>query len=162
VLYYWGAIFQIAFSKKKNIVFAPIVKGLLLLCLTGTMLVAHFLLGDAFSMGEDMVWTLTLVHYVVPIGTILDWLLFDKKGLIKLYFPLLWLLAPVFYFVYAMLGSQIENGLVDMTRYPYPFLDIDVLGVNRVLFTSLIILGAFLVIGYIYFLIDKILSKIKR
>lgn len=162
LVYFVASVMKITFSRNKAVVFLPTIKGMILLCLTATMLVAHFLLGDAFSMGGEMVWTLILVHYVVPFGAIFDWILFDKKGTFKVYAPLLWILAPVIYFIYAMLASRIGNGIGYGSRYPYPFLDIDVLGVEKVLLTSLVMIGSFVVVGYLFFLMDFLMHKIKK
>ena len=46
-----------------------------------TGLVAHFMLRGMFAGMDPMGKAgLTLLHYVVPVGTLLDWILFDEKG----------------------------------------------------------------------------------
>ncbi len=57
--------------------------------ITVTWLVAHFILGS-FTMGASLRVSIRLVHYVVPIMTLLDWLLFDEKGRMRATSPLLW------------------------------------------------------------------------
>ncbi len=141
-------------------VWCPALKGIAMMAVTVTLLVAHFILGMRFTMNNSSGISLLLVHYVVPIMTIGDWLFFDLKGLIKAYSPLLWALGPLVYFVYAMIAARIGDGIGYQSRYPYPFIDVDKLGWGTVLLTVLAMAVAFTALGYIYFGIDWGLSKI--
>lgn len=59
-------------------------KGLVILIISVTLIVFHFILRPRmFSMINSaylMSWSNVIIHYVVPIMTIFDWILFDKKG----------------------------------------------------------------------------------
>jgi hypothetical protein len=141
-------------------VWCPALKGIAMMAVTVTWLVAHFVLGLRFTMSDSSGISLLFVHYLIPIMVIIDWLLFDPKGLIKAYSPLVWPLGPLLYFAYAMVAARIGNGIGDQSRYPYPFLDVDKLGWGTVLLTVLIMVAAFVVLGYIYFGIDTGLKRI--
>ena len=65
-------------------------KFLITMSIILTGLVAHFMLRDMFEDMEPMVkMGLTFLHYVVPIATVFDWILFDEKGKTKWKKPLL-------------------------------------------------------------------------
>lgn len=115
------------------------------------ILVAHFLLGARFSMGSSMGISMLLVHYVVPIMTISDWLLFDKKGSMKKTSPLIWAIGPLAYFAYIMVAAQMGG------RYPYPFIDVDMLGWSRVLVNGAGLTVFFIALGYGFVGIEKML-----
>ena len=72
--------------------------------ITVTFLVYHFLLSPTSGdlNGLDYVRNL-MVHYIVPIMTILDYIIFDIKGIYKIIDPLLWLLIPIIYFAVIIL-----------------------------------------------------------
>jgi len=137
----------------------PLLKGIVTMGITVTMLVAHFMLGMRFSMGNSSGLSLLLVHYIVPAMTILDWLLFDPKGRIKKTAPLVWTAAPLVYFVYTLIAVQAGMTMGQDSKYPYPFLDTDTLGWGHVLLTVLILAVFFIALGYLFFVADRILSK---
>lgn len=87
------------FHDENKVTWNPILKGITTMSITVTLLVAHFLLGARFEMRTTMGISFLLLHYIVPIMTILDWLLFDKKGYIKKESPLVWTLGPLVYFL---------------------------------------------------------------
>ena len=78
----------------------PKLKHALMLAITVTWLVAHFLLdhGGVFE-GGTFHWTSLVLHYIVPIGMILDWLLFDRKGTMRAVEPPFWTVFPLCYLV---------------------------------------------------------------
>lgn len=134
------------------------LKGVAMMGVTVTWLVAHFMLGD-FDMGASMRVSVRLVHYVVPIMTILDWLLFDEKGRMNATSPLLWSIFPLSYFAVIMLLAALTPGT---PFYPYPFINVSALGLKRVLTTVALMTMFFLALGYVFFVIDLLLSKVKR
>jgi len=114
-------------------------------------------------MSGTMQVVLILTHYVVPIMTIVDWFAFDKKGAMKAYSPLTWTVLPLLYFGYAMIASQIGDGIgYSGSRYPYPFIDVDALGLPRVLLTVVVLLLVFIALGYVYYGIDRMCCKFSK
>lgn len=83
-----------------------------------------------------------LLHVVTPILYLLYWWQFvpDKPQRWKL--ALLWLLYPAIYFVYAIIRGQLEG------VYPYPFIDVNQLGFQKVFINALIIMLLFLATGW--------------
>jgi hypothetical protein len=163
VVYFAADIVYILKTRRlgKAPVWCPALKGIAMMAITVTLLVAHFILGTRFTMGGSLSLTLLFTHYVVPLMTIADWLLFDPKGLLTWKSPLLWTIGPLVYFVYAMIAARIGDGIgYGGSRYPYPFLDVDVLGFGTVLLWVLGLVVFFVALGYLWVLADKGLGRI--
>lgn len=139
---------------------SPVLKGIAMMSVTVTMLVSHFMLKTAYPPGSIMGLTILALHYIVPSMTILDWLLFDRKGFITKISPLIWTIAPLVYFGYAMIAARIGDGIGYSSRYPYPFMDVDALGFGQVLWTVLILLIVFVALGFVFYAIDRTLLKL--
>ncbi len=138
----------------------PAVKGALVMCITVTGLVYHFMLAGKFEMQGTLLMSNILLHYVVPSMTVLDWILFDRKGHYNKLSPVLWLLAPLLYFVYVVI--RVAGGATlgpYGSKYPYYFMDIDALGFGKVMLINLIMCVFFLILGYIIVGIDHLLAR---
>ena len=162
VVYFTADIVYIVKYKEEGTppVWFPALKGITTMAITVTLLVAHYILGMRFTMADSRGLTLLITHYVVPILTIADWLLFDPKGLMTFRSPLLWAIGPLVYFAYAMIAARTGDGIgYGGSRYPYPFMDVDKLGWGTVLLTVLVLTVFFIALGYIWVLIDKGLAK---
>lgn len=163
VVYFTGDVLYILKNSKsgKTPVWKPALKGVTTMAITVTLLVAHFILGTRFTMADTHGVTLFIMHYLVPLLTIADWLLFDPKGLMTWSSPLLWTVGPLGYFFFAMIAARIGNGIgYGGSRYPYPFMDVDKLGLNTVLLNVLGLVAFFVALGYLWVLADKSLAKI--
>lgn len=125
-----------------------------------TGLVAHFMLRGMFAGMDPMGKAgLTLLHYVVPVGTLLDWILFDEKGRTTRKMPLV---AAVFPLLYAGISLAAAPFLQGENKYPYPFLDMDRLGAVGVLLNIVLLAVGFLLVGYAGVWIDRSWQKHKR
>lgn len=164
VLYMWAQVICILQNKRDACIPpAPVVKHLLTLAISVTCLVAHFMLDNGMVFKDGVFQsTMLAVHYIVPIGFVLDWLLFDKKGLMKFSEPPKWLVFPLVYLGYAFfMVLCVGVSMSDNSRWPYPFIDVDVKGPETVFITCIILVVVFLVLGYVYVLIDKALARKK-
>jgi hypothetical protein len=94
-----------------------------------------------------------LLHSVIPILVLLYWILFvPKKELeFKNIFP--WLIFPLGYLIYTLIRGAFFN------FYPYPFVDVILLGYNTVLLNSFCMLLAFLFFGTLFIGIGKFKSR---
>lgn len=156
VYFFIDVILLLAVRKRDGSVsWCPALKGVAMMGITVTWLVAHFMLGS-FTMGPSLRVSIRLVHYVVPILTILDWLLFDQKGQIKLTAPLLWTVFPLVYFAAIMGLAYFGKGV---PFYPYPFMNVEKQGLPRVLITVAVMLAFFIALGYLFVLVDRLLQK---
>ena len=135
-------------------------KFLITMSIMLTGLVAHFMLRGMFDGMDTIAKTgLTLLHYVVPIGTFLDWLLFDVKGNTTWKMPLFAALFPILYVTVSMISAQFLTG---DNKYPYPFLDADTLGTGTVALNIVLLAVAFLAVGYLGVAADHGMKKIAK
>ena len=127
-------------------------KFLIIMSIMLTGLVAHFMLKGLFDEMDDIVKAgLVLLHYVVPIATFLDWLLFDIKGQTTKLMPLFSAIFPIVYVIVSLISAQYISG---EGKYPYPFLDVDTLGIKVVLINIVLLSIAYFVVGYLGIYID--------
>lgn len=160
------AVLVIAQRKNEN----ALIRGAVTMCITVTGLVYHFMLGGFMGTAAGAGVPVTalsvsniLVHYVVPILVILDYFLFVPKGQYKSLYPLAWLVLPYAYFAFSMVRAEVSTrtftGFGATSRYPYPFLDVDLYGWDKVLLIVLAVTVAFIALGYIVYVLDRLLGK---
>jgi hypothetical protein len=140
----------------------PRVKGAFTLMITATFLVYLFMLSrtDFSMMSVSFNVANVVLHYVVPVMVILDWLLFDKKRSYRWSDPFMWAVIPLLYLQFVFIRAEVGGVLTARgSRYPYFFLDIDAIGISAVLIYVLIFMVAFIVMGYVYVLVDRLLLK---
>lgn len=162
------AVLVVAQRKKEN----PLVKGSVTMCIAVTGLVYHFMLNGVMEANADQISPVLLagnllVHYVVPVMVVLDYFLFFPKGQYKSLYPIAWLVLPYLYFGFVLLRAEISDSLFSgfggaKSRFPYPFLDVDLYGWDKVLLIVLGITVAFLALGYIAYVIDRLLGKSRK
>lgn len=169
-IFAWGyflvAAIRLVASKDDNPgVFAPQVKYTAMISLLVTALIAHFMLFDAMFQNGQLVWHLVAMHYVVPAMALLDWALFDEKGKMAVWGPFAWLSLAAVYLTVVMIGAgplglDLGGGTTaGQTRYPYTFLDPAVSGVGGVALFIVVMLVAFVLLGYLIFAIDRLLGR---
>ena len=82
-----------------------------------------------------------LLHSMVPVGYVVYWLLFAPRAGLSWKDSVTWLIYPGVYLVY-VLARGAASGL-----YPYPFVDVNVLGYGGVLARSGLLMLVFLGMG---------------
>ena len=92
--------------------------------------------------GWDLVADI-LLHYVMPVLFVIDWLFFVPKETLKLKDTPAWLAYPIVYLVWTFIHGAYSG------FYPYPFLNNNELGIARVLLNEAGLLVMFLVLGFI-------------
>ena len=132
-------------------------KFLITMSIMLTGLVAHFMLKGLFDEMDYIVKaSLVLLHYVVPIATFLDWLLFDIKGQTTKLMPLFSAIFPIVYVIVSLISAQYISG---EGKYPYPFLDVDTLGIKVVLINIVLLSIAYFAVGYLGVFVDHKLNN---
>jgi hypothetical protein len=144
------------FSERAYILRNTATMGLLV-----TMLVACFLLGN-FTMEGTASISLFLLHKVVPLMALADWLMFDPKGRIKAWEPLAWLAWPILYCIFIMVSTGIEDAIGNLVSYPYPFIDVGQLGAAHVMLNIVALCTVFALLGYVWFGADRLLATVHR
>jgi hypothetical protein len=134
------------------------VKGAVTLYVAITGLVYHLVLANpasAFYAGPTHFTPAEavgnqLLHTVVPLLAVLDWLVFDRRRRHYWRYALYWLAGPLAY-----LGFAVVRGLIEHT-YPYPFLDVNDLGYGGLAVSAAGFAVAFWVLGLLFVLFDRI------
>ena len=93
-----------------------LVRGAAVVYMSVTGIVFTLLLSNT-DVDTAIPWVNTVVHELIPLVVVADWLLDPPATRLTLRQGLLWLSFPIVWIVYTM----IRGALVD--RYPYPFLD---------------------------------------
>lgn len=102
----------------------------------------HLLLRRTWSpQGAQLVADI-LLHYVVPAGALTHWIVYRHAGRLAAKAPLIWCLYPTLYFAYALARGEL------LGSYPYPFIDVAVLGYRQVLLNAAGLLAAFVGLGF--------------
>lgn len=122
-----------------------LLRGAAALYMTITGIVYSLLLsGLEDALQTQVVWVNTVLHYVMPVVLLVDFLM--DRTIVPLRFSSawVWLIYPVMYLVY----SEIRGPAVGW--YPYPFLDPRPHGVLPVLITSLLIAVVAIVLAWLF------------
>lgn len=137
----------------------PMLKFAGMMSIVLTFLVFNLLLAGAADRDPAMNYKIgsVLMHMVLPILFVADWVLFYEKENVKWFFPIVAATVPLIYagFVFArawLVGFDPSVPLL----YPYFFLNLDTQGVLGVIRWIGILLAAFLAVGYLFFGLDKL------
>jgi hypothetical protein len=137
---------------RQGAVFATLrMDSLVMISVTG--LVYHLLVAaDANPQGLQIVSN-ALLHYIIPILTVVVWLLIGPRGLFRLSTVFAAVIIPILWVVYAI----VRGAIID--AYPYGFLNAQELGLGTALtnISGVVIVG--IVLGLIYLAIDRLLSR---
>ena len=145
--------------------FAPVAKYTATVSLLVTMLIAHFIMFDTLVQNGQVVLHLVILHYIVPIMTLLDWIFFDEKGSMPVWGPFAWLSLVLTYLVVVMVGCGafglfLGGGTTaDISRYPYTFLDPAISGVGGVATFCGAMVVAFVVLGFVLYASDHLMAR---
>jgi hypothetical protein len=142
----------------------PALKGAVTLYVAITGLVYHLVLtnqASGFAMApvhRDLPEAIgnQLLHTVVPLLAVLDWLLFDERGRFRWRYALYWLAFPLAYLAFALLRGLIVD------KYPYPFIDVTALGYHGVSISSVGFAVAFWILGLLFVAIDRFGGRLIR
>lgn len=144
---------------------SPRWSAAVMMAVTVTMLIYLIVLVPTrFQDGDGDIFSLTdnLIHIVTPCLMIGDWLLFVPKGMLRRFDPLLWPLIPYAYLTFAFVFGALGGEFTPGQKYPYPFMDLDVLGLGGVALWIAALTAALVAVGFVYLLVDRILSAVAR
>ncbi|WP_327268839.1 Pr6Pr family membrane protein [Streptomyces sp. NBC_01218] len=102
-----------------------------------------------------------LLHTVLPVAVVLDWLLLTPARTLRLRFLPLWLLCASAYLAFVLVrGSLLDPG--PGPRYPYPFLDVDTYGYQEVLAHAFALALLLVVLATLLIALDHIRPRTGR
>jgi hypothetical protein len=98
-------------------------------------------------------------HAVAPMAVTLWWMVFMRHGALRWSAALVWMLYPVTYIVYSLIRAQFMlPGAGMRSRYPYFFMDADMLGWPMAIAWMAAIAVGFVLVGLVMISIDKLLA----
>ena len=134
--------------------------------LTGVVyctMLAPFLGNDAFTLAS------TLLHVIVPVASVADFLVYDCAGKYKWLDCLLATVPPFYYLAFAGVGFALNGDFMEGNNYPYFFLDwgspAGAFGFSKqspyigVFYYVLILLAFVIGIGALYVWLAKVINK---
>lgn len=130
------------------------LRGLTMLAISVTGIVFHVMLAPGLD--EPIGFMSHILHTLVPIGFVLDWLLFARKGSFRFRDIPVWVIYPLAYLA-INLAVATSDGF-----YPYPFMDAGEIGYGMVTVNALALLVGFSVLGVVYVLVDRFLARRAR
>lgn len=150
VAIWWAAAFINKEDKLTLWLLQPKVKGAFTAYITATLLGFAVLLSPTYAPGGVDLFLSNVTHYVVPLAFILDWFLFEQKGVYQWRYALDWLVYPVSYFIYALIHGTFTGD------YLYPFFDPITLGWDGMAIQVMFILAFFIILEGLYIGINRL------
>lgn len=139
IFYLVIVILKILKKEKKNN-FYYIIKRMVTMAITITMVVFQMVIAtNSLGIYENHLFECYLVHIVVPLLVIFDYIIFGEKGNLKKSYPFIWSLILVFYTIFTSVYAFLGGKFIDGTSYPYFYMNIDKYGILRVSINCVII-----------------------
>ena len=138
------------------------LKGGITMSIMITCVIYHFMLAPLtkdFYRLENF-----LCHYIVPLWFLVDTIIFDKSRQYKWFDPIVWTVLPLFYMGFAILNGFVLKMDVPNAKdspFPYFFLNANKYGWGFVFRWAAIIFVAYMVSGYLFYLVKNI-KKFKK
>lgn len=98
------------------------------------------------------------VHYIVPLLSVLNWLIFANKTELEYSWALIWIVIPWCYVVYTFIRASDGVPLEHTTSaYPYEFMDLQKNGWLKTIRNCLIVTVVFVSAGFLLIFIRKMI-----
>ena len=133
------------------------LKGGVTMSIMITCVIYHFMLAPLttdFYRLENF-----LCHYIVPLWFLVDTIIFDKSRQYKWFDPIVWTVLPLLYMGFAILNGFVLKMDVPNAKdspFPYFFLNATKHGWGFVFRWATIIFVAYMVSGYLFYLVKNI------
>jgi hypothetical protein len=105
-------------------------------------------------------WSQFLLHYVIPIMVLVDWIAWGPRHRVRWIDGLVWAMYPLGYALVIIVRGLLLPGVDD--RYPYPFFDPNTNGWIGVASTLIGLIIIYLVIVVVIIVIDRLLATFDR
>lgn len=114
IIFIIGAVYLI--QRREPTVTDDLIRGASVVAMAIVGLVFSVLLSGT-DLGSLLPWVNAVVHYIMPIAVVADWLYQPAKTTLRFQQLGYWLIYPLVYLVYTLIRGAIVG------FYPYPFLD---------------------------------------
>ena len=150
-------------ERPHNTVF-PKLKYMGVIMILLTFCVFNFMLAGAEGRNpaDNFAIASVLLHIVLPILFIGDWVLFYERKQVKWYDPLLSLAVPLIYVGYILIRAPfvtLDPTNKDIMKYPYFFLNVDEIGWGGLAKWVGILMIGFVAVGYLLVGLDRLPKK---
>lgn len=125
-----------AWAQKRDATFALIRGAAVLYMVTTGIVYALLLSGLEVSLQTTIPWVNTVLHYLMPIVLLVDWLIDPPTRRILFKQAAVWLVFPILYLIYSLIRGAVTGW------YPYPFLNPHNGGYGKVVVVSVGIAAA--------------------
>lgn len=126
-----------------------------------TMLVYWFVLFQSSSLSFGKLTPTLFAGYVLhalsPVLIFLDWVFFVPHGNLEIRHAFGWMVYPFTYCFWIFLRAEIGPRLSESSRYPYPFMDKDLLTLGRIISYGITFFAGFLLLALLYVGLDRCL-----
>ncbi|MGE9314780.1 Pr6Pr family membrane protein [Niabella sp. CJ426] len=144
--YYTALLFDAPIARKKGLL-SPITIYIIIVGLVYQVALRH--IWDPQGLQK---WVDELLHSVIPLGALIYWYLFEKKGL-RYSQIFAWSIYPLVYLLFILIRGSISG------FYPYPFVNVTEIGLQQTLINALIILALFMVLSLVFIFINRKVRK---
>lgn len=134
----------------------PVMQGAIATYITAVGIVYSLLLRQMWQPQGLQFLVDSMLHDVIPIAFVIQWLVFVCKGQLQWRHAVVWLSYPFVYVIYSLLRGAVSG------RYPYPFSDVSVLGYPKVFENTAMLLVGFFVLGLLFVAIDHFFGARRR
>ena len=151
---------------------APLLKFIGVLAILLTFVVFNTLLAGAPDRDPQLNWRIgsLLCHVFLPILFVGDWFLFRERGKVKWYYPIAAAGFPLAYMTFILIQAVILKfdtsilipGSNTPLIYPYFFVNLETQGVAGVAKWAALMFMAFMIVGFVFYGIDRILQRKNR
>ena len=162
-------------AKKKEdsyVTTAPLLKFIGVLAILLTFVVFNTMLAGAAGRDPQLNWRVgsLLAHVVLPVMFVADWFLFRERGTVKWYYPIASAGFPLAYMAFIFIQAAIlkfdTSILIPGTNtpliYPYFFVNLETQGVAGVAKWAVLMFAAFMVVCFVFYWIDRILTQKRK
>lgn len=136
----------------------PLFKFLCVIMILVTFLVYNILLSSGKTASEYFSSPSNLLmHLILPLMFIADWIMFYEHGKVRWFYPLLSTIMPLVYVILILIRAGIIGAANISVKilYPYFFLNVDNLGWGGFFAWIGILVAIFIFIGYIFYFFDN-------
>lgn len=150
----------VIYEKKEDKPFflKPIVQGAITVYITFTFIVFALVLQPLAEPSADLVYNIRniLVHYLIPIMFIIDWVVTGHEEQYEWKYELYWLIYPLGYLAYTLIRGVIINW------YPYFFFNFNTQGIPLVIIFSIALSLLFIFLIAVYIFVNRKLHARKN
>ncbi|CAN5289631.1 hypothetical protein BH10PSE2_BH10PSE2_28400 [soil metagenome] len=119
-------------------------------------LIYHFILAPHWHPTGGTLIANVLLHYVMPVAFVIDWLAFTPKGRLRWIDPVKWLAYPALYGAWTVCHGLVTHW------WPYDFINVDKLGWDGFAVSATITAVFFPFVGLIIVAIDRTFARKPR